>query len=218
MSVVKDRHQIILMELESLWNSQYILRNWTIWTRGDVINLYRTYRWKKLLFQNSAKWENNDWRCTMMQIWQFWSFVYKTREINVADLGQFGVVHTKKYIKNICYTFKGNINWSFDSSICIITVVYAKHTKYWVSKIFTFYNYLCITFRFQHHLHHRFSCNSCHFLSNGNVLKVQTWYAESLIILEDYVQIGHIKEQIQGYDRPQLHIKTRPLIDHSCSA
>ena len=135
----------------------------------------------------------------MMQIWQFWSFVYKTREINVADLGQFGVVHTKKYIKNICYTFKGNINWSFDSSICIITLVYANHTKYWVGKIFTFFNYLCITFRFQHHLHHRFSCNSCHFLSNENVLKVQTWYAESLIIMEDYVQIGHIKEQIQGY-------------------
>ena len=183
MSVVKDRHQIILMELESLWSSQYTLRNWTIWTRGDVINLYRTCRWKKLLFQNCAEWENNDWRCTMMQIWQFWSFVYKTREINVADLGQFGVVHIKKYIKNICYTSKGNMNWSFDSSICIITFVYANHTKYWVGKIFTFYNYLCITFRFQHHLHHRFSCNSCHFLSNGNVLKVQTWYAESWIIM-----------------------------------
>ena len=28
----------------------------------------------------------------------------QTGEINVADLGQFGVVHTKKIIKNVCYT------------------------------------------------------------------------------------------------------------------
>ena len=59
---------------------------------------------KEAFISEFAEWENNDWRCTMMQIWQFWGFVYKTGEINVADLGQFGVVHTKKIIKNVCYT------------------------------------------------------------------------------------------------------------------
>ena len=73
---------------------------------GEAINLYHTHWFKQPLFQNFAEWEKNNWRSIMMQIWQFGGVVYKTRETNVADLGQFWVVHTIIFFKNIVILLK----------------------------------------------------------------------------------------------------------------